>query len=267
MPATNATYLANLVDPEVIGNLLDKKLINAIKFAPLCNVDTTLVGVPGSEIKLPYYAYIGKASVTAEGNPITINQLTATTTKATIKKIGNGVEITDEAVLSGFGDPIGQAAMQLTLSIADGIDDDIVTELGGATAHSVASSGSVDADDVADALVKFGEDIDGEKVLLISASDYANIRKDPTWVAGSDIGADIIIKGVVGMVHGCQVAVSNRVATGTAYIVKPGALSLFLKRQALVESDRDIINKTTVMTADEHYVVKLVDVTKAIKLS
>lgn len=265
--STNATLLANLVDPEVIGAMIQNKLTDAIKFAPLAKVDTTLVGQPGSTIKLPYYRYIGKAAITAEGQAITINQLTATTKQAQVVKYGNGVEITDEAVLSGFGDPIGESANQLILSIADAIDDDIVTELANATAAAVTSTGTVTSDDIANALVKFGEDIDGEKVVIVSADDYANLRKDPTWVAGSDVGANTIIRGTVGMIHGCQVVVSNRATKGTAYIVKPGALAIFLKRDAIVESDRDIINKSTVITADQHCVVSLVDATKAIVLS
>ena len=139
--STNATYLANLVDPEVIGQMLQTKLADAIKFAPLAKVDTTLVGQPGDTISLPYYTYIGKATVTAEGTPVTINQLTSTVKQAQVVKYGNGVEITDEAVLSGYGDPIGESANQLIFSIADAIDDDIVTELANATAASVAATG------------------------------------------------------------------------------------------------------------------------------
>lgn len=273
MPATNATYLQNLVDPEVIGQLLDRKLFDAIKFAPLCTIDTTLVGQAGSTIKMPYWKKIATASVTPEGQPVTINKMESSTLDATIKKLTNGVEITDESVLSGYGDVIGQSVQQLAMSIADAIETDLIAILDNTDAQypiplhaSVASSGSVVADDVADALVQFGEDIEGDKVLLIAPADYANIRKDSTWVAGSDIGADIIIKGTVGMVHGCQVVVSNRVTKGNAYLVKPNALTLVLKRDTIIESDRDIINKTTVITSDKHYVAVLTDSSKAVKL-
>lgn len=265
--SANATMLANLVDPQVVAAIFDRKLINAIKFSPLARVDTTLVGIPGSTITVPSWTYITKATVTPEGTPIKINQITQTTVHATIKKLGNGVEITDEAVLSSYGDAIGEAANQLALSVADALDDEIITALAGATAHSVASPGTITPDDIADALVKFGEDIDGNKVIVISPNDYATLRKSTGWIPNTEIGANIIIRGTVGVIHGCQVVVSNRVTAGEAYIVKPGAVSIFLKRDTMIEADRDIINKTTVMTVDKHFVVYLMDASKAIKLS
>lgn len=50
------TKLANLIDPEVLADYIDVKLINNIVFAPLATVDTTLVGNPGDTIKFPAYA-------------------------------------------------------------------------------------------------------------------------------------------------------------------------------------------------------------------
>ena len=50
------TKLANLIDPEVLAAYIDSKLIENIVFAPLAEVDTTLVGAPGSVIKFPFYS-------------------------------------------------------------------------------------------------------------------------------------------------------------------------------------------------------------------
>lgn len=52
----NATLLTNLVDPEVLGGFIDKKLVDAIRLAPLARIDDTLVGRAGDEISLPSYA-------------------------------------------------------------------------------------------------------------------------------------------------------------------------------------------------------------------
>lgn len=260
----NATLLANLVDPEVIGQMLDQKLFDYLKFTPLATIDTTLVGQPGSTIKLPYYRSIGDADIVAEGADIDIVQLTQDTIDATVAKAALGVQITDEAVLSGYGDPVGESVRQLAQAIASKIDNDLLAELQNCTLTTSFSGTTPVADDVADALAEFGEDIDGEKALLVDPLTYAALRKADDWLPASEIAARIWIRGAVGEIQGCQVIVTNRITDHNAYIVKPGALRLFLKRDTMIESDRDIINKSTTLTADKHYCVKLVDATKAV---
>ena len=49
----DSTYLSNLVNPQVMADVVNKKLIHAIRFAPLADIDTTLVGQPGDTISLP----------------------------------------------------------------------------------------------------------------------------------------------------------------------------------------------------------------------
>ena len=85
---TNATKLANLFNPQVVADMIDAKLVDAMRFAPLARVDTTLVGRPGSTVTLPSFAYIGDAVDVAEGADIPIGQLTESTTTATVKKAG-----------------------------------------------------------------------------------------------------------------------------------------------------------------------------------
>ncbi len=271
----NATLLTNVVNPQVMADLIEKKLVDFMRFAPLAEIDTTLEGRPGSSISLPVYNYIGDAAITSEGSDIAIQQLTSSVIPVTIYKIANGVQITDEAVLSGFGDPLGECAKQLALSIASETDNNLLNVLSNIASpmvHTCATPGTLAFDDVADALELFGEDIDegGAKALLVSPKQYTLLRKSTGWLPASDISADIAIKGVVGMVQGCQVIVSNKLTEASskenAYIVKPGALRLFMKRGTLVESDRDIVNKSTVVTADKHFAPYLYNASKAIKI-
>ena len=271
----NATLLANLINPQVMADLIDNKLVNLMRFAPLATIDATLQGRPGNTITVPSFNYIGDATTVAEGADIPISQLTATPATATIHKVGNGIQITDEAILSGLGDPIGEAVKQLSLSIASQVDNEFINVLAAITSPMVftaATAGTLAFADIADALELFGEDIDegGVKALLVSPKQYTLLRKSNGWLPASDISADIALKGVVGMVQGCQVIISNKLKEASskenAYIVKPGALRLFMKRNTLVESDRDIINKSTVITADKHFAPYLYDASKAIKI-
>lgn len=270
--ATGTTKLEQMVNPEVMAPMVSAKLEAEMKFAPLATIDRTLQGKPGDTVTLPKYAYIGDAVEVPEGEPIPIEKMATSTTKVTVKKAGKGVELTDESVLSGYGDPMGEATSQMGMSIANKLDNDVLASLDGITEAMTVGDGTaaLSSDVVADALVKFGENIDGEKVLLIAPAQLAVLRKSEDWIKATDIGADILIKGTVGAIHGCQVVLSNKIkavdGVFTNFIVKPGALAIYLKRDTEIESDRDVIHKTTVVTADKHYTTHIADDTKAIKI-
>lgn len=231
-----------------------------------------MVGRPGDTITLPYFKYIGDAQIVPEGQDIPIQPLMAETVQATVRKVGIGVQMTDEAVLSGHGQPINQAIAQLALSIASKVDDDILSILDGIGEDMTHVSQYTQPTnfffrEIAEALLKFGEDIDGPKVLLCSPEVYGQIRQTDFWIVGTEIGAQLLIRGAVGMIHGCQVIISNKLSKPErAFIVKPEALALFMKRDVLIENQRNIINKSTIMTADKHYVGYLYDESKAIKI-
>ena len=265
---TYGTYLSNLFNPQVIGDRINKKLVDAIKFAPLARVYNNLEGRPGNTITLPVYDFLGLAETVDEGADIPIKKLVERTTTATIHKVGIGVQITDEAVISAYGDPVGEAVDQIALSIASAVDNNVLAEMGtGASATMTTDAAALSADGIADALTLFGEDIDGPKVLLTNPVGYQTLRKTTGWIPGTEVGANAIIRGTVGMIYGCQVVVSNKLITANcSYIVKPGAIAIYNKREILVETDRDIINKSTVITADRHYCVALIDKTRLIKM-
>lgn len=249
---TTGTYLSSLFNPQVVADIIDTKLTNKMVFAPLAKIDYTLQGRAGNTVTLPSYSYIGMASSVSEGHDIDIRKLVQSTTNVTIVKYGVAAQLTDEAVLSGYGDPLGEAATQIATSIDDAMDAALLTALAGNTAsaqnyYTSGSSVALAPSDIPLALAKFGEDMDGEKALLVTPDFYAQlVGKD--WIPASEIAADIRIRGSVGMAYGCQVIVSNRlVSGGSLYIVKPNTLAVFMKRGVMVETDRDILNQSTVL--------------------
>lgn len=261
------TKLANLIDPEVLADYIDVKMINKIVFAPLATVDNTLVGRAGDTIKFPAYAYIGAASDLTEASAISTVSLNASTVSVKIKEAGKGVEISDTAILSAFGDPVAEIGDQLVKAMADKVDIDML-----ATMASIASgmtvSGVSTVMDISDALELFGEDIDGQKALVVPPAMYTKIRNTKDWAPASEFAAGALVRGAVGQIFGCDIMVSNRLITsGNAYIVKPGALRIVLKRDTLLEADRDILRRVNVYTATKHYVTYLYNAAGAIKLT
>lgn len=267
---TTGTYMSNLFRPQVVADIIDTKLTDNMVFAPLAKIDYTLQGRAGNTVTLPYYTYIGMASTVSEGHDIPIKQLIQTTTSVTIVKYGVAAQLTDEAVLSGYGDALGEAASQIGKSLDDAMDNALLAALAGNTAsaqnYSGASTGLV-PDDIPAALAKFGEDMDGQKALLVTPDFYVKLLRD-NWVPASEIAADIRIRGAVGMAYGCQVIVSNRLVTaGNLYIVKPNALAVFMKRGTFVETDRDILNESTVIKGSIMCAPYLLNPAGMIKLS
>lgn len=252
---STGTYLSALFNPQVVADLIETKLTNNMVFAPLAMIDYTLQGRAGNTVTLPFYSYIGAASSVSEGYDIPITKLTQSTSSVTIVKYGKAVQITDEAVLSGYGDPLGEAAMQVALACDDALDNALLSALAANSAsesnYTTSASSGLAPTDIPLALAKFGEDIDDQKVLLVTPDFYAQLVGQPAstnWIPASEIAANIKIRGSVGMAYGCQVVVSNRLTTaGNLYIVKPRTLAVFIKRGVMVETDRDILNQSTVL--------------------
>lgn len=272
------TKIADLINPQVMANHISAKLPKLLKFTPLATIERSLVGRPGTTLTVPKFTYTGQASEVAEGQAIPLNKLGTTTTEMTIKKIGTGYEITDEAILSGLGDPVGEAVHQLGLAIADKIDNDIIAVAKTATQHVTDAPNTLEA--IQKALDIFADEEDVRYVGIFNPLDAMKLRtaagKD--FLRGSEIGAQAIVSGVFGEVLGVEIVRSKKVEQGQGFIVavsarstdqeddaRYGAFVLNMKRDVAVETDRDILKKTTVITGDEHYGVYLYDDTKVVR--
>lgn len=267
------TTMTQMINPEVMAAMISAELPNKIRFSPLAEIDNSLVGRPGNTLTVPTWSYIGDAADIAEGQPIPLDQMATSDDTVIVKKAGKGVEITDEVLLSGLGDPAGEAESQLLKAIASKIDSDLLTAAltTTQTVASIEKGTKLDVEAVQAAIEIFDDEDDEEMILICSASDASALRKDALadngFLAGSELGAAALVTGVFGEVLGCQIVRSNKVTDGAPVIIKKGALRLVMKRNVEVEKDRDIVNKTTVITADEHYAAYLYDASKVVKIT
>lgn len=103
----------------------------------------------------------------------------ASTTKATVKKAGKAIEITDEAILSGYGDPIGEGTNQLAMSIAAKIDNDCYAALLTASLKFDSVAKPILCEGIVNAIDKFEDekDEDVERIIFVHPKQVTQLRK------------------------------------------------------------------------------------------
>ncbi len=272
--------LTNLINPEVMADMISGTLPNRIKFSNIAKIDTTLVGQPGDTVTLPKFKYIGDAEDIGEGVAMGTAVLTATSTKETIKKAGKAVELTDEAVLSGYGDPIGESNKQLAMAIASKIDNDVLDVLYKASLTYTNDTKNIGYDEIVKAVDLFEEETDfnTKKVIFVHPKQVTHLRLDPDFKDINKYPLETMMTGTIGEVAGCLVVPSKKIKIENGCYCNPivitkldlneeeeaPALTIYLKRDVVVETDRDILAKTTVISADEHYTVALSNESKVV---
>ena len=276
--ATGTTKLAQMIDPEVMAPMISAKILAKIVATPFAKVDTTLVGEPGSTITVPKYKYIGDAEDLAEGVTADKTQLETTSAQYTIKKAVKQVELTDEAVLSGYGNPVGETNNQLALSINSKVDNDVMDELKNAQLSKTFET-DISYNNIVDAIDVLAEEENVEKVMFIHPRQVSTLRKDANFISNDKYNNNVIMRGEIGMIANTRIVPSKKAINdaGTQFLnpiveLRPesetgdetAAVTIFLKRNLNLETQRELSNYTTLIGADQHYVAALTDESKVV---
>lgn len=275
------TKLENLINAEVMADIISGKVESKIRVTPFAKVDTTLEGKnAGDTITVPQFAYIGDAEDVAEGVACGTVALTATTTQAQVKKAMKAVTLTDEAVLSGYGDPVGEANGQLAKAIAAKVDADAMDALQTAQlkydgiAKQIGYAGIVDAVDI------FEEEVNSNKVMFVHPLQVGTLRKDTEFLAADKLAESVRVTGAIGKICNCEIVPSKKVplnTEGTGYVCpivklnedaetedETPALTVYMKRNVNLETERHTLSRTTDISVDEIYTVALSDASKVV---
>lgn len=252
---TNVTTLVNgdVFDPQVVSDMINAKVEKKAVMTGYIKVDSTLSGTPGSTVTVPRWGYIGEAVDLEEGQPIDTTKMAFTTAQYGIKKIGKGVMLTDEAQLSGYGNPMGTATNQIAMSISEKLDNDRVAVLYESKNVVDASTAAIKYSAIVDGIDMFGEESDSRKVILIHSKQKTQLRKDAEFLSADKFQAGVMVNGAIGRVAGCDVVVSNKVKMEEGVYFNPiiklnndgeteddlPAITYFLKRGNLVEHERE----------------------------
>ncbi len=323
---TNVTKIAQMIDPEVMADMISGKTAKKIVVTPFAKVDTSLQGVPGDTITVPAYGYIGDADDVAEGEDVTITKMSTTSKQVKVKKAMKGVALTDEAVLSGYGNPVGEANTQLAKAIASKLDNDAMDALLTATLTHDGSTAQISYNGIVDAVDVFQEEVNSEKAMFIHPKQVTVLRKDSNFISADKYQAGVVLTGEIGMIANARIVPSKKVpeigytvaassdsgavkvtaanaatyagktwdatkkavvspavdtyvlAVTNAYYLCPivkleqdaetedetPAMTIYLKRDTNVETERQSRNRSTEITADKFYATALSNEAKVV---
>ena len=287
------TKVEDMIVPEVMGKMISAKLEKKILVSKIAKVDNTLQGRPGDTVTVPQYNYIGDATDVGEGEACETSKLETSSVQFTIKKVKKGTAITDESILCGYGDPLGESERQLALAMANKIDNDCVDVLsteydeqdgigGVRLVYNPTTKANIKYAGVVDALDLFEEEVTSDKVMYIHPKQMTQLRKDSEFISADKYDNNVIMEGEIGKIAGTRIVRSKKVKTVTidgdscyaCPIVKLNndaeteadapALTVYLKRDIKVEKDRLPKLDVTDIYASKYYGVALTNTSKVV---
>lgn len=277
------TTMANMINPEVMGAMINAKIEALAKLTPYARVDTSLQGVPGDTKTVPCWNYIGDAEDVAEGAEVALTQLTASTTTFTIKKAMKSVGLTQEAINSGYGNPVGQTEFQIAKSIVGKVDNDVLEAALTATTTSGTGTTVIGYAGIVDAVTAFEDEEDGtDKVMFIHPKQETALLKDADFLSADKFQSGVAVNGAIGKIAGCWVKKSRKIkavdGVYTCPIIKlePDsseteytedelpAITILLKKDTQVDSEFKPRTQTHEITAAKYYGVALTNSAKVV---
>lgn len=241
------TKLTDIINPQVMGDMIDAKVTAQAKMIPYAKVDTSLQGVAGDTKTIPAWGYIGDAEDfdPDSGNEMSTTNLSATSKTFTVKCAGKSVSISQKAINSGLGNPVGQAESQLAKAIIGKVDTDLLDAALGASVVVNKSSAVIGYDSIVDAVCQFGDEEDGvDKVMFIHPKQEATLLKDSDFLSADKFTSGVAVEGAIGKIAGCWIKKSKKVPAVDAVSEVKGVYT-FTVDTALDDGDSVKINDKT----------------------
>ena len=277
------THLSDIINPQVMGDMIEAKIPHMLKFTSFAKVDNSLVGVPGDTKTVPSWNFVGAAEDVAEGAEISTKKLTAASTTFSIKKAMQSVGITQESINSGLGDPVGQAEQQLAKAIALKVEADVLAAALTATQAYDGSASVIKYTGIVDAVGVLDEEEITDKVMFVNPAQITALRKDADFLSADKYQGGVAVSGEIGQIAGVRIVPSKQIVkNGSGNYVCPliklepssvdteyaeselPAITIFLKKETAVDAEWFPKKQTHDITAAKYYGVALTNAAKVV---
>lgn len=244
----NVTILSDIINPQVMGDMIEAKITAQAKLIPYAKLDNSLEGVPGDTKTVPAWNYIGDAADFDPelGNEIDTTNLSASANTFKIKCAAKSVSLYQTAINSGLGNPVGQAETQLAKSIMAKVDNDLL-----AAAYTSANvvdktAAAIGYDAIVDCVTKFEDEEDGiDKVMFIHPKQEATLLKDSDFLSADKFVEGVAVNGAIGKIAGAWIKKSLKVKHNDAVTAVAGVYTIKVGG-SVAEGDKITVDGTTV---------------------
>lgn len=236
------TKFENMINPEVMGQMISSIVDKKVRFIPYAKVDNSLSGRPGDTLTIPYFSYVGDAFEVSEAQDIESKQLSTFEKRYTIKKIGNRITLTDEAIMNGYGDIIGETSSQLGTSVSQKIDQDCIDTLYTAELYSDQADSELSYLGVINTIDVFDEEFNSNKVLFIHPKQMSTLRSSDDFISADKYNERVMQSGEIGMIANTHIVVSKRVKELDSYYVVDEASGTAVTTSNLAEVQESLPN-------------------------
>ena len=211
------TKLNDIINPQVMGDMIEAKVTAMAKILPYAKVDDSLEGVAGDTKTVPSWNYIGDAvdfDVETASNTdaeMATSKLTASSTSFTIKCAGKSVSLLQTAINSGLGNPVGQAETQLAKAIVGKVDTDCLEAAKTSSNIVDQKTKVISYAGIVDGVDAFDEEEITEKVMFVAPTQVTTLRKDADFISADKYNNNVVMTGEIGMIAGVRIVPSKKI--------------------------------------------------------
>lgn len=255
--------MANTVfNNKVIEAKAKDLLLTSVNTRNLMSVDSSLAETAGMVKTINVYTYTGTAEELAAGaKNSNRGSISYVGTDYTVKRVQQVFDYLDDDFYKDntIVDNMLKGANQV---MVNKMTSDFIGECEKATITHEAAAFGYDA--IVDAISKLNIEDESKLFVVIPNAWKADIRKDDDYKAARM--GEVVYNGQVGTICGIPVIATNALVD-EAYVMTAEAIKLFMKKDVIVEQDRDIEAKANTVVLTTYYIVALADATKICKLT
>lgn len=282
--ATAAGYL----NPEVWVRKIEEYKKAKLVVAPLGKVFNELLGQAGDKINVQFDAALTAASL-VESTAITPNELTYTQVSFEPSEVGIAVAITRKQRIRAINDIMEEKTAAMGYALAKYMDSLCISRLvasagntviANAKTHAslVASSDTMDTDDIANAVKELRVDEHDAKYLIIHPKQENSLLKNSNFIDASVYGGrEVVMNGEIGKYLGIRVLVTTQIprsgstsTTSTQYdalVLDSDVFGIAPKMGVTFNSDYKVLEREYVVAAVEDYDVQVLRANGICKLT